>query len=141
MKPRPARGEISETPRDASEGAEGRPSFFDGLQDGSLVQVRIKNRLFMSWLIPKTGTGLSDKVSVVEHDSFSQRLSPSAAFSQEVRPRAEGYRHVLRDADDQELRAPLPKATATIYKFNLYWQPPFEPAAARQLAARLQPRS
>ena len=62
MKPRPARGEISETPRDASEGAEGRPSFFDGLQDGSLVQVRIENRLFMSWLIPKTGTRLSDKV-------------------------------------------------------------------------------
>ena len=80
MKPRPARGEISETPRDASEGAEGRPSFFDGLQDGALVQVRIENRLFMSWLIPKTGTGLSEKVSIVEHDSFHNDCHPLPLF-------------------------------------------------------------
>ena len=34
----------------------------------------------MSWLIPKTGTGLSEKVSIVEHDSFHNDCHPLPLF-------------------------------------------------------------
>ena len=34
----------------------------------------------MSWLIPKTGTRLSEKVSIVEHDSFHNDCHPLPLF-------------------------------------------------------------